>query len=83
VTHVIDSTFKPVDELILDAAITHECDLIAMEAQSGPMSAALLGSYTRNVVRKANCPVYILPRHFYDHPHPSRENELPPSAPNL
>ncbi|WP_415063766.1 universal stress protein [Bdellovibrio sp.] len=62
----IDSTFKPVDELILNAINTHEADLVVMEAQSGPMSAALLGSYTRNVVRKAPCPVYVLTRHFYD-----------------
>lgn len=63
----IDNTFKAVDELIIEAVHQHNIDLIAMEAQSGPMSAALLGSYTRNVVRKAECPVYVLTRHFYDH----------------
>lgn len=83
VTHVIDSSFKPVDELVLDAAETHDCDLIIMEAQSGPMSAALLGSYTRNVVRQALCPVYVIPKHFYDHPHPPMEMEPPSSSPNL
>lgn len=83
VSHVIDSSFKPVDELVLDAASAHECDLIVMEAQSGPMSAALLGSYTRNVVRKAECPVYVLPRHFYDRPHPETDVEPPQSSPNL
>lgn len=83
VSHVIDSSFKPIDDLILDAAETHDCDLIVMEAQSGPMSAALLGSYTRNVVRKAACPVYVLPRHFYDHPHVKPELRPPQSAPNL
>lgn len=83
VTHVIDSSFKPVDELVLDAAEAHDCDLIMMEAQSGPMSAALLGSYTRNVVRKAECPVYVLPRHFYDHPHPRADVDAPRSTPNL
>ncbi|WII71170.1 universal stress protein [Bdellovibrio sp. 22V] len=62
----IDSSFKAVDELVLEAVQKHEADLIVMEAQSGPMSAALLGSYTRNVVRKAPCPVYVLTRHFYD-----------------
>lgn len=63
---VIDSTFKGVDELILGAADAQHADLIIMEAQSGPMSAALLGSYTRNVVRKSHCPVYVITRHFYD-----------------
>lgn len=62
----IDSSFKPVDELVLDSVVKHEADLIVMEAQSGPMSAALLGSFTRNIARKAPCPVYVLTRHFYD-----------------
>lgn len=86
VTHVIDSSFKPVDELIFDAAEDNDCDLIVMEAQSGPMSAALLGSYTRNVVRKAHCPVYVIPRHFYDpHPHHASEKRTSPpeSSANL
>jgi len=34
--------------------------LIAMEAQSGPVSSALLGSTTRQVVRHAPCPVLVL-----------------------
>jgi nucleotide-binding universal stress UspA family protein len=85
VSHVIDSSFKPIDDLILDAAEAHDCDLIVMEAQSGPMSAAILGSYTRSVVRKAHCPVYVLPRHYYDHAHaePTTDIEPPQSSPNL
>ncbi|WP_374073354.1 universal stress protein [Bdellovibrio bacteriovorus] len=62
----VDSSFKGIDDLVLEAIVSHESDLIVMEAQSGPMSAAILGSYTRNVVRKATCPVYVLTRHFYD-----------------
>lgn len=62
----IDNSFKPVDELVLDMVQRQEVDLIIMEAQSGPMSAALLGSFTRNVVRRSPCPVYVLTRHFYD-----------------
>lgn len=65
-SYMIDSTFKAVDDLILEALDKNECDLIVMEAQSGPMSAAILGSYTRNVVRRSPCPVYVLTRHFYD-----------------
>lgn len=86
VTHVIDSSFKPVDELVMDAAENNDCDLIVMEAQSGPMSAAILGSYTRNVVRKAHCPVFVFPRHFYDkQKQKAPENRTPPqeSSPNL
>lgn len=62
----VDSSFEGIDKLILSAIDRHNVDLIIMEAQSGPMSAALLGSYTRNVVRAAHCPVYVLTRHFYD-----------------
>lgn len=72
----IDSSFKAIDDLVLDAVKTHNIDLIAMEAQSGPMSAALLGSFTRNIARKASCPVYVLTRHFYDKPE-DRFNETP------
>lgn len=64
--YFIDSSFKPIDDLILDSARTHNADLIVMEAQSGPLGATLLGSITRSVSRKASCPVYVLPRHFYD-----------------
>ncbi len=62
----IDSSFQAIDKLILDTIDRDNIDLIVMEAQSGPMSAAILGSYTRNVVRSAHCPVYVLTRHFYD-----------------
>ncbi|MEN0058942.1 MAG: universal stress protein [Bdellovibrio sp.] len=75
---LVDNSFRAIDELILDAAEKNDIDLIVMEAQSGPLSAALLGSYTRNVVRKAACPVYVLPRHFYDK---TKEEDAPHQAP--
>jgi len=75
--YFIDSSYKGVDELVLDAIERHECDMVVMEAQSGPLSAALLGSYTRNVVRHAPCPVYVLTRHFYDR----QEDHFMESAP--
>ncbi|MNS73246.1 Universal stress protein family protein [compost metagenome] len=62
----VDNSFKPIDELVLATVDKLDVDLIVMEAQSGPISAALLGSYTRNVVRQAHCPVYVIPRRFYD-----------------
>ncbi|XGC79466.1 universal stress protein [Bdellovibrio bacteriovorus] len=74
----IDSTFKAVDDLVLEALEKHQCDLIVMEAQSGPMSAALLGSYTRNVVRRSPCPVYVLTRHFYDKRYEEYVEQPPP-----
>jgi nucleotide-binding universal stress UspA family protein len=33
---------------------------IAMEGQSGPIAAALLGSITRQVIRTAPCPVWVI-----------------------
>lgn len=65
---IVDSSFKGVDELILTAINQNNADIVVMEAQSGPMSAALLGSYTRNVVRKAVCPVYVITHRFYETP---------------
>ena len=62
----IDQSYHPVDEVILHSVRQQEVNLVIMEAQSGPMSAALLGSFTRNVIRKSNCPVYVITRHFYD-----------------
>lgn len=76
-TFFIDNTFRAIDDLILDTIEKHQIDLVTMEAQSGPLSAALLGSYTRNVVRKAPCPVYVLTRHFYD----KQENKFDEAAP--
>lgn len=66
-TFRFDSSFQTIDKVILDSTDRENIDLIVMEAQSGPMSSAFLGSYTRNVVRNAHCPVYVLTRHFYDH----------------
>ena len=76
---IVDSSFKGIDDLILESSFKNSADMIVMEAQSGPMSAALLGSYTRNVVRKASCPVYVIPHRFYQQP--SHIEEDRPAAP--
>lgn len=65
VEHILDMSFRPVDDLIIQTAAENACDLIFMEAQSSALTAALLGSYTHNVVRRSDCPVYVLPRAFY------------------
>lgn len=62
----IDRSFKPIDELIMNMILREEIDLVTMEAQSGPVGAALLGSCTRSIARSAPCPVFVLPRHYYD-----------------
>lgn len=58
----VETVSAPVDELICRKAQEEGSDLIVMEAQSGGMKAALLGSTTRNVVRAAPCPVLVFPR---------------------
>jgi nucleotide-binding universal stress UspA family protein len=49
-----------VADLILDIVKNQKFDLIAMAAQSGPVALALLGGVTRQVVRHASCPVWVL-----------------------
>jgi nucleotide-binding universal stress UspA family protein len=45
---------------ITDQAKKDHVDLIAMAADSGAIKAALVGSVTRQVVRSAPCPVWVL-----------------------
>ena len=45
---------------------------IAMASESGPISAAILGSVTRHVVREADCPVWIV--------HPNLTRPVPVTA---
>lgn len=49
-----------VEAVVSKARSTAEIDLIVMKARSGPVAAALLGSITRQVVRLAPCPVWVL-----------------------
>lgn len=45
---------------IVDQAQREKSSIIAMAAESGAASAALIGSITRQVVRSAPCPVWVL-----------------------
>ncbi|MCM2323203.1 MAG: universal stress protein [Oligoflexia bacterium] len=56
---VIDEGVGSVADAILAAARKQGCELIAIEAESGPMTAMLLGSVTRQVVRHAEAPVMV------------------------
>jgi len=47
-------------DAIVEQASIQGATMIAMAAESGPVSAALIGSVTRQVVRSANCPVWVL-----------------------
>ena len=47
-------------EAILEQAKSQNVAWIAMAAESGSVTSALLGSITRQVVRDSNCPVYVV-----------------------
>ncbi len=47
-------------QAIVDRAQAEKADLIAMAAESGAVAAALIGSVTRQVVRTAPCPVWVM-----------------------
>lgn len=49
-----------ISELTIELAEKQSFDLIAMAAQSGPISSALIGSVARQVIRHSPCPVWVL-----------------------
>jgi nucleotide-binding universal stress UspA family protein len=49
-----------VADLVMGIVKAEGFDLIAMAAQSGPVALALLGSVTRQIVRRSSCPVWVL-----------------------
>lgn len=55
-----DSSFDSVPEAIMKEAEEGKVGMIAMGAQSGAISATLLGSVVRHVVRGAPCPVWVI-----------------------
>ncbi len=57
---LIDSGPTSTSSLILKNAKKEGVSLIAMAAESGPLSAALIGSTTRQVVRESECPVWVM-----------------------
>jgi nucleotide-binding universal stress UspA family protein len=57
---VLDTTSVSIVESILRHAQSLNADLIAMPAQSGAVASTLIGSYTRQIVRNALCPVWVL-----------------------
>lgn len=56
----INSEEKSISQSILEVARSRKAGLICMEAQSGSVAATLIGSITRQVIRSADCPVWVL-----------------------
>ena len=49
-----------VSDQVLEIAVNRNSGLIAMAAQMGPFASTVIGSITRQVVRDASCPVWVL-----------------------
>ncbi len=66
---VIDNQGSMISTSIFRAAKRLQCGLIAIEARSGRIASALIGSVTREVIRQASVPVWVV-----------RENMIQPEA---
>ena len=60
VTTVIETAKGNIAELILNYTRTHDLSWIAMAIESGPISTAVMGSLSREVVRNAPSPVWMV-----------------------
>ncbi|MCM2321935.1 MAG: universal stress protein [Oligoflexia bacterium] len=57
---VLSEKVEPVAEAVLREVRKRRIGLIALEAESGRLSSALLGSVSRQVIRRAPCPVWTI-----------------------
>ncbi|OFZ56706.1 MAG: hypothetical protein A2428_05645 [Bdellovibrionales bacterium RIFOXYC1_FULL_54_43] len=57
---IIETKPKSIPDEIVALATQKKVGLVAMATQTGPVSSALIGSITRQVVRNADCPVWVL-----------------------
>ena len=74
---VVDPEGMGLSERIITLASKRRSSVIIMEAESGPVTAALIGSITRNVLRGADCPVLVLRAGRLEH---SERSRLPRAA---
>ncbi len=57
---IVDIISENIADAIILLADEKKAGFIAMEAQTGPIASVLIGSITRQVVRHAHCPVWVL-----------------------
>ncbi len=57
---IVDCTPGGVSDSIVRESRARKAGIVAMAAQTGPLASALVGSITRQVVRKAPCPVWVI-----------------------
>lgn len=54
---------QPVDQVIIDFANEHQCDLIVISSHGrGSLGNLLLGSVVQKVIRHSPCPVMVIPK---------------------
>jgi nucleotide-binding universal stress UspA family protein len=60
VTPVIEAQGSGIARRVISHADSRGVSAIVMEAQNGPLTSALVGSVTRQIVRRAPCPVWVI-----------------------
>jgi nucleotide-binding universal stress UspA family protein len=58
--YVMDETIGSISDHLLELIEREKIGLVALASRSGPVSSALLGSITRQVIRSASCPVWVI-----------------------
>lgn len=66
VNYIFDQSDRPIDQAIIEIVNAQKIDQVIMEAQSGPFSAALLGSITRKALKSLECPLIVLPKAMFE-----------------
>lgn len=56
---VIKEIAPSIATAVLNAATEEKAGIIALASRSGPVAAVLLGSHARQIVRQAECPVWV------------------------
>ncbi len=57
---IMDETMGSISDHVLELIEREKIGLVTMASRSGPVSSALLGSITRQVIRGATCPVWVI-----------------------
>lgn len=57
---IVNTYGGPISDCIISLAKHLPAGVILIEEQSGPIAAALIGSITRQVIRTAHCPVWVV-----------------------
>jgi nucleotide-binding universal stress UspA family protein len=58
--YIMDETIGSISDHVLELIEREKIGLVALASRSGPVSSTLLGSITRQVIRSASCPVWVI-----------------------